>query len=104
MNVLTRGSVESTVASHTEWLNKALKESEGDTSRELDRIHLGGRWTGLRQADELNLTQWDTGVELELLKFVGERSVQAPADFVRTLYSLLFENYLYRRGNIALFL
>lgn len=36
----------------------------------------------MKQA-EANVTQWNTGVELNLLEYVGKKSVQVPADFVR---------------------
>lgn len=80
INVLTRESARDTVESHTAWLNKILKESAEDVSQQSD--YLAGRWTGIKQA-ETNVTQWDTGVELSLLEFVGKKSVQVPADLVR---------------------
>ncbi|XP_032684667.1 probable 2-oxoglutarate dehydrogenase E1 component DHKTD1 homolog, mitochondrial [Odontomachus brunneus] len=77
-NVLTRENVQNTVESYTVWLNRILKESTEDASRQSG--YLAGKWTGMKQA-EANITQWNTGVELNLLEYVGKKSVQVPADF-----------------------
>lgn len=45
-------------------------------------MHFAGRWKGMKQA-ESNITLWDTGVELNLLDFVGKKSVRVPSNFVR---------------------
>jgi len=45
----------------------------------------------MKQA-EANVTQWDTGVELSLLQFVGKKSVQVPPNFVRTDKYILFKS------------
>lgn len=63
------------------WLNKTLKEFSKNMS-EQSTTYLAGRWTKMKQA-EANITRWDTGVEPDLLRFVGEKSVQVPPNFVR---------------------
>lgn len=80
-NILTRESIKNTVESYIAWLNKALKDSVNDIST-AQSVYLAGRWTGMKQA-EANITQWDTGVDIDLLKFVGQKSVQIPANLVR---------------------
>jgi probable 2-oxoglutarate dehydrogenase E1 component DHKTD1 len=45
-------------------------------------FHLLKQWSGLVQASDTEVTTWDTGVDIGLLKFVGARSVDLPADFV----------------------
>jgi len=84
LNILTQESVENIIENHTAWLNKTLKESSKDMP-EQSTSYLTGRWTEIKQA-EANITQWDTGVELDLLRYVGEKSVQVPPNFVR-IYS-----------------
>ncbi|XP_014469454.1 PREDICTED: probable 2-oxoglutarate dehydrogenase E1 component DHKTD1 homolog, mitochondrial isoform X2 [Dinoponera quadriceps] len=76
-NILTRENVRNSVENYTAWLNRILKESTEEAPRQRD--YLTGRWTGIKQA-EANVTQWNTGVELSLLKFVGKKSVEVPAD------------------------
>lgn len=79
-NVLTRESARDTVDGYTAWLNRILKEPAEDVP--LQPEYFAGRWTGIKQA-ETNVTQWNTGVELGLLEFVGKKSVEVPADLVR---------------------
>ena len=45
------------------------------------------QWVGMVQAPA-SITQWDTGMPVEVLKFVGAKSVTIPEDFVsiRSLY------------------
>lgn len=93
VNVLTRESIKNIVESHTAWLNKALKESSKDIS-EQPVIYPAGRWMKMKQA-EANITRWDTGVELSLLQFVGEKSVQVPPDFVRIYKYIFYLNHIY---------
>lgn len=80
LNVLTRENIKNIVENHTTWLNETLKEPSKDISGY--STYLDGRWTKMKQA-EANVTRWDTGVELDLLRFVGEQSVQVPPNFVR---------------------
>lgn len=91
-NILTRESVKNISENHATWLNKALKESAKDASRESLDMYLG-RWTGIKQAED-NVTQWDTGVELDLLKYVGNKSVQVPPNFVRMHKSIKNQFYI----------
>ena len=39
------------------------------------------QWSSLRQAPD-EVTQWDTGVDLDTLRYVGAKSVALPEDFV----------------------
>lgn len=81
VNILSQEIVKNTIESHTTLLNKALKESMENMSRQLATSYLTGRWTGIKQA-EANITQWDTGVDLHLLQFLGKKSVQVPPNLV----------------------
>ena len=44
--------------------------------------HLGCQWSGLVQASDDTVSLWDTGMPADILKFVGVKSVEVPADFV----------------------
>lgn len=57
--------------------------SAEDTPQQMMTPYLDGRWTGIEQAKD-NVTQWDTGVELDLLRFVGKKSVDVPENLVRS--------------------
>ncbi|XP_076441946.1 2-oxoadipate dehydrogenase complex component E1-like [Babylonia areolata] len=43
--------------------------------------HLGKQWAGHVQASDSSVSSWDTGVPLDVLKFVGSKSVQVPDGF-----------------------
>lgn len=45
-------------------------------------MHLQKQWSGLDQASSDLITSWDTGVPLDVLKFVGTKSVKVPLNFV----------------------
>ncbi|KAL0103441.1 hypothetical protein PUN28_017599 [Cardiocondyla obscurior] len=93
LKILTRESVENIVENHTAWLNRALKESSKDISKQLT-TYLTGRWSKIKQA-EANITQWNTGVDLDLLRLVGTKSVQIPRDF--DIHPQLFKNHVQSR-------
>merc|ERR1719458_1568693 len=44
------------------------------------RNNLKGQWSGMREPQPI-VTDWDTGLSSDVLKFVGARSVKAPEDF-----------------------
>ncbi|KAG5337672.1 DHTK1 dehydrogenase, partial [Acromyrmex charruanus] len=92
INILTRENVENIIDNHITWLNKTLKESSKDASR--PSTVYAGRWAKMKQA-EANITQWDTGVELGLLHFVGEKSVQMPPNFA--IHPQLLKNHVQNR-------
>lgn len=52
----------------------------------IQAVHLQKQWTGIVAA-EANISQWDTGVDLGLLKYVGNKSVTLPKDFVSAFNS-----------------
>lgn len=48
------------------------------------------QWSGMIQAKPIR-SQWNTGLNVDLLKYIGAKSVEVPQDFVRILYvDLLF--------------
>lgn len=80
-NLFTQEDIKNIVESHGTWLNETLKQSMTDAPQQTS-MPFAGRWNGMKQA-ESNITLWDTGVELNLLDFVGKKSVQVPSNFVR---------------------
>lgn len=62
---------------HSSLLNENLKQV--DSYKPVAK-HLKRQWTGLVQPSS-SVTTWDTGVPMDLLKFVGAKSVQVPDDF-----------------------
>lgn len=44
-------------------------------------MYFRGNWNGFSQASEA-ITVWNTGVEFDLMTFVGAKSVQYPETFV----------------------
>lgn len=47
-----------------------------------DAHYFQKQWTGIQQASN-SITYWDTGLDYNILKYIGEKSVQIPKDFVR---------------------
>ncbi|XP_012538117.1 probable 2-oxoglutarate dehydrogenase E1 component DHKTD1 homolog, mitochondrial isoform X3 [Monomorium pharaonis] len=92
-NIFTQESVKNIVEGHTAWLNKTLKESSMDIS-EQSITYFAGRWSKMKQAED-NITRWDTGVEPDLLRFVGEKSVQVPPNF--NIHPQLLKNHVQNR-------
>lgn len=64
------------VADHMAFLGEHFKMIESYTPT-FPRFQ--GRWSGMTQAPSA-ITYWDTGVESNLLKYVGARSVQVPRE------------------------
>ena len=57
------------------------------------------QWSGMIQAKPIR-SQWNTGLNVDLLKYIGAKSVEVPQDFVRILYvDLLFakKNFSYSK-------
>jgi probable 2-oxoglutarate dehydrogenase E1 component DHKTD1 len=55
----------------------------------LQESFLKKHWAGIHQADAA-ITVWDTGVDSDILRYVGEKSVTYPEDFVSPM---LFSKY-----------
>ncbi|XP_069689765.1 2-oxoadipate dehydrogenase complex component E1 isoform X3 [Periplaneta americana] len=75
--VMTKEDVDVIVAEYTSWLNNILKTSDSYIPQE---TFLRKHWAGIHQADSA-ITVWDTGVELDILRYVGKRSVTYPEKF-----------------------
>jgi hypothetical protein len=52
----------------------------------LQDIYFKKQWEGLTQAED-TVTTWDTGIHLDLLTFIGSKSVKFPKDFVSCVFN-----------------
>ncbi|XP_037082513.1 LOW QUALITY PROTEIN: probable 2-oxoglutarate dehydrogenase E1 component DHKTD1, mitochondrial [Pollicipes pollicipes] len=75
--LMTLKDVEDIQTKRYNWLNEELAEVDTHVPK---ANHLEGLWSGLRQAPAA-LTSWDTGVDVQLLKYIGGRSVEWPTTF-----------------------
>lgn len=78
-NVLSMEKVKNIVKNQNVWLNQALKQVDNYIPQP---VYFAGLWSGIQQADA-SVTQWHTGVDLNLLKFIALKSVHVDDDSVR---------------------
>ncbi|GAB1600706.1 probable 2-oxoglutarate dehydrogenase E1 component DHKTD1, mitochondrial [Argonauta hians] len=62
-----------------EWNNVLVDNFSKTDTYVPEQFHLLQQWTGIEQASD-NITSWDTGVDINVLKFVGASSVIVPED------------------------
>ncbi|XP_012280360.1 probable 2-oxoglutarate dehydrogenase E1 component DHKTD1 homolog, mitochondrial [Orussus abietinus] len=91
--VLSEAEGLSMTEEHTAKLFKALKEIDNYTPK---ATYLSGKWLGIKQA-ESSITTWDTGVDLQLLKFVATKSVSFPDDL--NVHPQLLKSHVQSRLN-----
>uniref|UniRef100_A0AC34GWS8 Transketolase-like pyrimidine-binding domain-containing protein n=1 Tax=Panagrolaimus sp. ES5 TaxID=591445 RepID=A0AC34GWS8_9BILA len=65
---------ENLIDDHTNALMKEFKEMDKAKPR---AVHLLGNWKGMKQAPQ-QFTKWDTGVDINVLKYIGAKSVEYP--------------------------
>jgi len=65
------------VGEHMDWLSENFRQIE---SYQPERSNLNAQWSEMREPEPI-VTDWDTGLPSDVLKFVGARSVKAPEDF-----------------------
>lgn len=87
-NIFTLEEAKRTIDDHSAWLNQALKQVDAYVP---EPACFEGFWKGMQQA-EASVTQWDTGVDLGLLRFVAEKSVRVDDDSVRSENRELYIN------------
>ena len=75
--VMSKAEHEEIIAKHTGVLNGNYDQIETYSPQ---RTNLKHNWSGISEASG-NLTQWDTGINSLILKFVGKQSVQVPESF-----------------------
>lgn len=79
-NVLPMEKVKNIIENHKAKLNQGLNEADNYVPQP---TYFAGLWSEIQQADA-SVTQWDTGVDLSLLRFIAEKSVHIDDDSVRT--------------------
>jgi len=75
--LLTSEESSNVVSSHMTMLNENFKQME---TYKPNRSNLSGTWTEMKEPSG-DITEWDTGVDTNVLKYVGSKSVQFPPDF-----------------------
>lgn len=66
------------VKAYFDFLNSELTATD---SYRPEAYYFKKQWSHIQQASS-NVTTWDTGVDYGLLRYIGERSVSIPKDFV----------------------
>ncbi|PVD25710.1 hypothetical protein C0Q70_13370 [Pomacea canaliculata] len=82
-------------ASVHEWNKELLNNLSQVDSYVPQAQHLKKQWSGLEQASGHTVTTWDTGIDVNVLKFVGVKSVAAPTDF--TIHPTIQKTHVDRR-------
>lgn len=78
-NVLSTNKVKNIIDNYNSQLNQSLNEMDNFIPQP---TYFEGLWTGIKQV-EASVTEWDTGVDLNLLKFIAEKSVHIKDNVVR---------------------
>lgn len=84
--VVDKSKITSVVESYSNWLGDALKQVDSYVPQQ---SYFNSRWSGLCQAQS-HISTWDTGVDTNLLNFLGRKSVEAAKNWVRVSYSIFF--------------
>ncbi len=71
--VLTQDDASQIVSDHTSYCDDHFRQIDSHRPEGTNLLGSGG-WSDMRQPSS-NLTEWDTGVDAQLLKYVGARSV-----------------------------
>lgn len=82
---LTKREAAEIVGEYTFVLSDAFRNSDKYVP---EKDYFGGRWTGFRQAQSDQITYWNTGIDIDLMKFLGIQSVQVPSDWVNIVHFL----------------
>ena len=75
--VITAEDQKSAVSNHQQLLNEHFNMIDSYIP---ERVNLKGIWSGMSESGR-NITEWDTGLDDQLLKYVGSKSVAYPDDF-----------------------
>ena len=65
------------VGAHMDWLSENFRQIE---TYQPERSNLKGQWTGMQEPKPV-VTDWETGLPSDVLKFVGAQSVKTPTEF-----------------------
>ncbi|RNA23119.1 putative 2-oxoglutarate dehydrogenase E1 component DHKTD1 mitochondrial [Brachionus plicatilis] len=81
-NLADSGSVELEVKNFESMLAEALSKVEKNNYKfEPRNTYLNGQWSDMRLSSNNERSTWNTGCSLDLLRFVGVKSVSLPDDF-----------------------
>lgn len=75
-NIVTRQEIEDIKKNYYDKLNNDLK----DATFKPGKSYFMKQWSGIEQASK-NLTTWDTGMNVEILRYIGMKSVEYPNNF-----------------------
>ncbi|CAL8099803.1 unnamed protein product [Orchesella dallaii] len=75
--LLSPTQLKETVESHTSLLTTELEKADSFVP---PHFYLGKQWTGIQQSGHV-ITEWDTGIDINLLKYIGAKSVNFPNSF-----------------------
>lgn len=76
--VLTTSDVSAISTTYTQQLNDELTNID---NYQPEAYYFKKQWSGIQQAPSA-ITYWDTGLEYDLLRYIGEQSVHIPEGFV----------------------
>lgn len=89
--VLSQDEIETAVNKYTDWLNECLKRSDTYTPEE---NYFKQQWAGFTQAPEA-ITSWDSGEDIQLLRYIGNKSVSYPESF--NIHPTLLKSHIKNR-------
>lgn len=82
-NIGNKEEIESDVNKFRNLLEESLNEvTSGKYKIESRNTYLNGQWLSMNKASFSERTNWNTGCDIGLLKFVGAKSVEIPNNFV----------------------
>lgn len=87
--IMTKDEVDEIVKQQFEFYNSELQAVD---KYEPEKSYFKKQWEGFTQASS-DITTWDTGVDWELLSYIGRNSVYHPPDFV-SLNSFIYRTLL----------
>lgn len=89
--LVEKSALDSEVANFRGVLDKSLeKVLNGSYKIEPRNVYLNKQWSSMTIASQKERTKWNTGCNLDLLKYVGVKSVSYPEDFVRKIALTVF--------------
>ena len=76
--LLTQSDISKVISDHSSFITEQFKQVD---SFKPERVNLKGTWSGFKEAPN-SVTYWDTGVPIDVLRYIGAKSVDFPEDFV----------------------
>ena len=87
----SKEEIDAEVSKYKQYLEDALNEvNTGKYKIEPRNTYLQKQWSSMTIASHLERTYWNTGCDIDLLRYVGAKSVSTPSDFVSSLLILRF--------------